>query len=219
MSDWYEADVLANGIRLHYYRTGGKGPQVVLCHGFTDDGLCWSTLARQLRADYDVIMVDARCHGKSEAPRSGNTTRAMADDLIEFVGRLRLNHPVALGHSMGAGYVFQAAALYPDVLRAIALEDPVWRDAPPEEPLTEEERRKRAEARRADIQGIWDTPVAERLAAVRAEYPTWDPESLQHWVESTYRMSPTIFGPETLQFTPWRETLAQIAVPHTGVYR
>ena len=60
MATWTEHDILTNGIRLHYYRTGGDKSPLVLCHGFSDNGLCWTPLARELEADYDVIMVDAR---------------------------------------------------------------------------------------------------------------------------------------------------------------
>ncbi len=31
---WREGDVLANGIRHHYYRTGGDKPPLLLPHGF-----------------------------------------------------------------------------------------------------------------------------------------------------------------------------------------
>jgi len=34
MTDWQSGYVVANGIRLHYTRTGGGGPPVVLSHGF-----------------------------------------------------------------------------------------------------------------------------------------------------------------------------------------
>ena len=37
---WPEGTVEANGQQLHYYRTGGDKPQLVLAHGFTDNGLC-----------------------------------------------------------------------------------------------------------------------------------------------------------------------------------
>ena len=40
---WTSGDVKANGITLHYYRTGnGTLPPVVLSHGYTDNGLCWT---------------------------------------------------------------------------------------------------------------------------------------------------------------------------------
>jgi N-formylmaleamate deformylase len=65
MAHWQSGDVTANGIRLHYTRTGGDKPPLVLAHGVTDDGLCWTPVAAALAPDYDVIMVDARGHGRS----------------------------------------------------------------------------------------------------------------------------------------------------------
>ena len=66
MNDWQSGFVDANGLRLHYTRTGGDGPPVVLAHGVTDSGLCWARVAKALSPDFDVIMVDARGHGQSQ---------------------------------------------------------------------------------------------------------------------------------------------------------
>src|SRR6185295_6452336 len=52
MTHWQSGDVEANGLRLHYTRTAGAGPQVVLAHGFSDDGLCWTPLAEALAPEY-----------------------------------------------------------------------------------------------------------------------------------------------------------------------
>lgn len=55
MSDWQSRTVEVNGLTLHYTRTGGDKPTVVLAHGFSDDGLCWTPVAKQLEADYDLV--------------------------------------------------------------------------------------------------------------------------------------------------------------------
>src|SRR5437899_2771334 len=55
MSEWFSGDVVANGVRIHYYRTAGDKPPLVLSHGATDSGLCWTRVARALESDYDVI--------------------------------------------------------------------------------------------------------------------------------------------------------------------
>ena len=63
MDNWHSAWVESNGINIHYHRTGGPYPVLLLIHGFTDNGLCWSRVARQLEANYDILMLDSRGHG------------------------------------------------------------------------------------------------------------------------------------------------------------
>ena len=102
MSNWQSGFVEANGIRVHYNRTGGDLPKLVLAHGVTDDGLCWTPLARKLESEFDIIMVDARAHGESEAPADGYEPVTLAADLAAVITELGLDRPAVLGHSMGA---------------------------------------------------------------------------------------------------------------------
>lgn len=81
MTEWVEGAVIANGVRLHYHRTGGDKPALVIVHGITDMGTTWSRVARALEGDYDVIMYDRRGHGLSEKPETGYTWQVDADDL------------------------------------------------------------------------------------------------------------------------------------------
>ncbi|MDZ4717393.1 MAG: alpha/beta hydrolase [Roseiflexaceae bacterium] len=48
MSSWQTGNVHVNGVNLHYTRTGGDKPAVVLAHGFSDSGLCWTPVAQAL---------------------------------------------------------------------------------------------------------------------------------------------------------------------------
>src|SRR5690349_3955745 len=118
------ADVVVQGTKLHYYRAGCDKPPLVLAHGLTDDGLCWTPVAEVLADTHDVIMVDARGHGKSDAPEDGYTLTNLAADLAGVIRELALDKPVILGHSMGAITALTLAASYPDMPRAILLEDP-----------------------------------------------------------------------------------------------
>ena len=70
--------VMANGIRIHYWRTGGDKPVLLVAHGSSDDGLCWTNLAKELEADYDIIMPDARGHGLSDPPSKTDSADAQA---------------------------------------------------------------------------------------------------------------------------------------------
>jgi pimeloyl-ACP methyl ester carboxylesterase len=122
---WTDGYVLANGIRIHYWRTGGNSkPVMVLAHGSSDDGLCWTNFAKEFTADFDIIMFDARGHGLSDPPMQGDPADAQAEDLAALIRELKLVKPIVMGHSMGSASAAWFAAKYPDVPRAVILEDP-----------------------------------------------------------------------------------------------
>lgn len=124
MSQWLDGYVTANGLKLHYYRTGGDKPQVILNHGVADDGLCWTHITKELESDYDVIMTDARGHGKSDTGKGNYSTRARTADLVGLIETLNLDRPVVGGHSMGGDTTMHLAAEHPPLTRGIFLEDP-----------------------------------------------------------------------------------------------
>src|SRR3954463_10682547 len=101
MTNWISSVCAANGIDIHTLRSGGTKPPVVLLHGLTANGACWSPLARALEADFDVFMPDARGHGESSAPDHGYTYDDHANDIVGLIRDLELTRPVVLGHSMG----------------------------------------------------------------------------------------------------------------------
>jgi len=121
---WERGFAEANGIELHYCRTGGSGPPFVVSHGFTDDGYCRLDLARELGDEFDVVLYDARGHGRSDAPDGEYGSSERATDLLGLLDALE--DPILFGHSMGADTVATAAARQPDRPRAVVLEDPVW---------------------------------------------------------------------------------------------
>src|SRR5688500_11005922 len=125
-------EVTANGLRQHYWRTGwaaaGK-PVLVLAHGATDNGLCWTRLAKVLEGEWDVVIPDARGHGLSEAPEEDYSAGARAADLAKLIEALGLVRPVVGGHSMGGSTALRLAAEHPELVRAAVLEDPPLRDA------------------------------------------------------------------------------------------
>jgi N-formylmaleamate deformylase len=210
MANWTDGFVETNGINLHYIRTGGDKPPVVLCHGFSDNGLCWTPVARELEADYDVMMVDARCHGKSDAPATGNHTQAMADDLAGLIEQLDLDRPVVAGHSMGAGYTQNAAARYPHLMRAIVLEDPGWRM-----PSTTTNRQADWAARlRAEFDKTQVMAFDDAFAVYREQFnPAVSDEMVRFLTQSKRELNLNIlnrdFGPDDA----WRDAVANIRCP------
>jgi N-formylmaleamate deformylase len=124
MLEWSDGFIYVNGMKIHYYRTGGNKPQVVLNHGAGDDGLCWTRIALELEQDYDVIMPDARGHGRSASGKGDYSTRQRLADLAGLIQALQLDRPVVGGHSMGADTCMHLAAETPRLIRGVFLEDP-----------------------------------------------------------------------------------------------
>ena len=121
---WTTGTYKANGIDLHYLRTGGDKPPVVLLHGLMLNGACWTPLAKTLEKDYDVIMPDARGHGNSSAPEKGYCYDNLATDLLSLIEALGLVNPVVIGHSMGGMTAAVVASRNPKRLRSVVLADP-----------------------------------------------------------------------------------------------
>lgn len=185
MTAWQSNDVEVNGLRLHYTRTGGNKPPLVLAHGFSDDGLCWTPVAEALEADYDVIMVDARGHGRSDGPEQGYGPADLAADLAGVITTLGLQRPAVLGHSMGAATALMLAGTYPQLPRAILLEDPpAWWMAGPSEASAEQWARMRAW-----IIALKRKTREELIAEQRAASPDWSEAELGPWADSKLRFS------------------------------
>ncbi len=126
MTNWITGVCKANRIDIHYLRTGGSKPPLVLLHGLTGSGACWSPLARALEGEYDVVMPDARGHGSSSTPLDGYRYEDHASDVAGLVLGLGLVAPVLLGHSMGGMTAAVVASQLSTVLRGVILADPTF---------------------------------------------------------------------------------------------
>lgn len=78
----------------------GAGPPLIILHGLFGSARNWQSHARALAAQYRVISVDQRNHGRS--PHTGpHGYLEMAADLARLIERLGLREVTLLGHSMG----------------------------------------------------------------------------------------------------------------------
>ncbi|MGC9348215.1 MAG: alpha/beta fold hydrolase [Anaerolineae bacterium] len=220
ITTWPDAYVEANGIQIHYWRTGdGSKPPLVLCHGRTDNGLCWTPVARRLESDYDIIMYDARGHGLSDAPDTGHNAEVRADDLAGVVKALDLEKPAVLGHSMGAATAAAAAAKYPDLFSKVVLEDPSWRaEDSPRRTMTAEEHEFWQEERKRQILEEKKMSREALIELARERRPNWPEVELGPWAIAKQQVSPKIAAgrpsaPDAQeQAKSWREIAKPITV-------
>ncbi len=186
MSTWKADFITANQLRLHYTRTGGDKPPIVLAHGFSDDGLCWTPVAEALATDYDVVMVDARGHGRSDGPEQGYGITEMAEDLAGVIQGLGLHKPAVLGHSMGGATTLALAGLHPDLPGAILIEDAGMFNMNVTQTPEAQERQKRMFGWIIELKR---KTREEMIDGCRTNSPTWPEAELGPWADSKLRFS------------------------------
>jgi N-formylmaleamate deformylase len=208
--EWTAGTITANGIAVRYHRTGGPHPPLVLAHGFSDNGLCWTRIARELEDAFDVVMVDARNHGESARAVVG--PEDLADDLAGVIAALGLGRPALMGHSMGAQTAAEVAARYPGRVARLVLEDPPWRTA---------ELGDDTMARQRDGFRQWLGSMAgmslEAIEEAGAEAsPAWDAEEFPAWARAKQQVD--LRALHGMSFTPWPSVVAAIACPTLLLY-
>lgn len=214
MTEWLQGDVISNGISIHYHRAGSSAnPAIVLLHGFTDNGLCWSRVAHDLENAYDVVMIDARGHGQSQRGAIFAIS-AMADDTAAVIRGLKLDKPFLFGHSMGAAVAMSTAAAYPDLVRAILLEDPPLFVQNLTDMEAQEVARVHAENTRQDITGLKALSREERIALTKKRNPNWHDSEVIPQSDSKAEFDLGILEDvSTFHTYRWRDMMARIPCP------
>ena len=121
--------VLPGGLRLALRRADGPGRPFLLVHGLSSNSRVWDGVARRLAAaGHQVVAVDQRGHGRSDAPPDGYTPDRCADDLLALTERLGLvgeRAPVAAGQSWGGNVVVSLSARH-GMVSGVGLVDGGW---------------------------------------------------------------------------------------------
>ena len=92
----------------------GRGPRMVLVHGFAQNRDCWGPLFDDLVADHEVCRIDAPGHGRSSNFHAGLRTGAR---LIADQG----GRATYLGYSMGARFLLHLALSMPELVDRLVL--------------------------------------------------------------------------------------------------
>lgn len=104
-----------------YYETAGKGPPLLLLHGFTDSGRVWDPFVKAFAGRYRVIVPDLRGHGGSTNPGGQFTMRQSARDVLALLDRLEVGRVRAVGASAGAITLLHMATQQPDRVEGMVL--------------------------------------------------------------------------------------------------
>ncbi len=116
------AFVTANGVRLHYLDWGGKGPALILIHGYGDNAHVFDDFAPAFTDQFRVIAYDRRGHGESEASAPYDMA-TLTEDLRVLMDSLGIARASLAGWSMGGNEITAMAGVHPErVTRLVYLE-------------------------------------------------------------------------------------------------
>jgi haloacetate dehalogenase len=184
-----------------FLRRYGKGPAILLVHGFPRTSLMWRFLAPKLAENQTVICVDLRAYGRSGIPASTDdhfpySKRAMAKELAEVMDKLGFPTFTLIGHDRGGRVSYRLALDHPKKVERLAVFDVI--------PILEAW--SRSDARFAQTYWPWillsqkaSLPESYLLGAPKAVFDnpfghgSFSPEILEEYV-STYRDPARVHG-------------------------
>ena len=103
----------------------GSGDPLVLLHGFSGNWRSWSQEIDILSHRWHVIAPSSRGHGGSSASSNGEYGYDVrVADAAAFIKSISDTPVVLGGHSMGGATAAGVAALHPELVRALVIEDP-----------------------------------------------------------------------------------------------
>ena len=111
-----------------FARVGGKGPPLLLLHGFSETHVMWHRVAPQLADKFTLIIADLPGYGWSDMPESDRdhtpyTKRAMAQTMVEAMEQLGHVHFALAGHDRGGRVAYRLALDHPGRLSQLAVLD------------------------------------------------------------------------------------------------
>jgi pimeloyl-ACP methyl ester carboxylesterase len=114
--------VLVNGLHVHYL-TAGKGPAVILFHGYTQTSRMWRPLIPRLAVKFTVIAPDLPGIGDSDIPRAGIDMKNAAIQMHALAQTLKIEKASVVGHDIGLMVAYAYAAMFPSEVEKLIVMD------------------------------------------------------------------------------------------------
>jgi len=115
-----------DGVRVGLHDLGGDGPPLLILHATGFHGRCYRAIADHLRGHFRIWAPDLRGHGDSITPADTDLGwGSMAQDVLAVSEHLGVDSWAVAGHSMGGAVAAKTAYLYPELIAAAWVFEPV----------------------------------------------------------------------------------------------
>jgi len=104
-----------------HYTVKGKGPAVILLHGFLEDVNMWNNLVPEISLNHKVVCIDLLGHGETGCLGYIHTMEAMAEAVFAVIEHLNIKTAHFVGHSMGGYVALALAEKQPQLIKGLCL--------------------------------------------------------------------------------------------------
>jgi haloacetate dehalogenase len=212
--DGFEYATLAVGSTSYRPGIAGRGPAVLLLHGFPQTHYCWHRVAPALTGRNTAVVCDLKGYGESRsapggALGEGYSKREMAAELVEVMARLGFERFSVVGHDRGGRVAYRLALDHPEAVERLGVLGIV--------PTVDQFERMAAEAS-IDYYPWFllaqPPPFAERLVSASAEY--FLRHTLTSWAAEPAAITPGATERYLSAFTP--ETISGICADYRAAF-
>ncbi len=111
-----------NGVKIHYAKVG-KGPLVVMVHGFPDYWYSWRHQMQGLKENFTVVAMDQRGYNRSDQPTGVAAYRMenLVSDVIAVIRDTGADRATVVGHDWGGAVAWQVAFNAPQLVRNLVI--------------------------------------------------------------------------------------------------
>ncbi len=111
------------GLPFHYRDWGGAGREILLLHGLASTCHIWDLVAPQLAADFRIVAMDQRGHGRSAQVDDGYEFATVVGDAAAMLDDLGWDRAIVVGHSWGADVALELAVARPERVAGLIFVD------------------------------------------------------------------------------------------------
>lgn len=115
--------ITVNKIKLHYeiYGHHPHAETLLFIHGLGSSGQDWENQIEYFKADYQILVVDLRGHGKSEKPNIPYSVCMFAEDISQLLHQLSMEKLHVIGHSLGGMIAFELALRHSEFIKTLTI--------------------------------------------------------------------------------------------------
>src|SRR5712691_11341950 len=106
----------SNGVKIHYASIG-KGPLIVMIHGFPDFWYTWRAQMEALSDKFQCVAIDQRGYNLSDKPKGveNYSVRLLVADVAAVIKSLGQDKAIIVGHDWGGLVAWQFALYQPQM--------------------------------------------------------------------------------------------------------